>query len=197
MYRRNAKGISDSVWSNLMKEASWIEILEVIRSNGSEKAAGMDGVSCDLVRMYAEPSNGSPSPVLEILTPLINTSLRLGATLPSWRKAIISMIPKRKDDGTFTSLINEMRPISVLQEFGKIAAKLLSNRLGEILVAYPKILNSAQRAFLRDGCTSQCITTVLNVLEDFKGKGGGSLFLLAYDQVKAYDSPILYDPCQS
>ena len=157
----------------------------------------MDGVSCDLMRMYAEPSNGSPSPVLEILTVLINTSLRLGATLPSWRKAIISMIPKRKDDGTFTSLINEMRPISVLQEFGKISAKLLSNRLGEILLAYPKILNSAQRAFLRDGCTSQCITTVLNVLEDFKGKGGGSLFLLAYDQVRHTIVSTPLRPCQS
>ena len=147
-----------------MKEASWTEILEVIRSNGSEKAAGLDGVSCDLVRMYTEPSNGSPSPALEILTALVNTSLRLGVTLPSWRKAIISMIPKRKDDGTFTSLINEMRPISVLQEFGKISAKLLSNRLGEILLVHPEILNPAQRVFLRDGCTS-------HVLEDFKCKG--------------------------
>src|SRR6185503_3054787 len=66
----------------------------------------------------------------------------------------------------------------------------LSNRLGDIFLAYPNILNPAQRAFLRDGCTSQCINTLLNILEDFKGKRkkGGSLFLIAYDLVKAYDS---------
>ena len=102
------------------------------------------------------------------------------------------MIPKRKDDGSLTSLINEMRPISVLQEFGKISAKLLSNRLGKILLQQPNLLNSAQRAFLKDGCTAQCLSTLLNVIEDFQARKRtdktASLFLLAYDQVKAYDS---------
>jgi hypothetical protein len=39
-------------------------------------------------------------------------------------------------------------------------------------------------------CTSQCINIALNVFEDFKEKQktGGRLFVLAYDQVKAYDS---------
>jgi hypothetical protein len=106
------------------------------------------------------------------------------------------MIPKRKDDGSLTTLINEMRPISVLQEFGKISAKLLSNRLGKILLQQPSLLNSAQRAFLKDGCTAQCLNTLLNVLEDFqtrkKTDKAASLFLLAYDQVKAYDSVQAY-----
>jgi hypothetical protein len=101
------------------------------------------------------------------------------------------MIPKRKDDGSFTSKISEMRPISVLQEFGKISAKLLSDRLGKILLRHPHLLNSAQRAFLKDGCTAQCINSLLNVLEDFREKKlkdpSARLFLLAYDQVKAYD----------
>src|SRR5690242_19667224 len=89
-----------------------------------------------------------------------------------------------------------MRPISVLQEFGKIAAKLLSNRLGKILLQQPNLLNSAQRAFLKDGCTAQCLNTLLNVIEDFqtrkKTDKSASLFLLAYDQVKAYDSVQAY-----
>jgi ribonuclease HI len=51
-------------------------------------------------------------------------------------------------------------------------------------------MTQAQRAFLKDGCTSQCINIALNVFEDFKEKQktGGRLFVLAYDQVKAYDS---------
>jgi len=152
---------------------------------------GWDGVNCDLVEIHSDSPDDNPSPFLEILTHLINTSLCQGRTLKSWRKAIISMIPKRKDDGSLTTKISEMRPISVLQEFGKISAKLLSKRLGKILLEYPHLLNPAQRAFLKDGCTAQCTNTLLNVLEDFQLKKkkdkACSLFLLAYDQVKAYD----------
>ena len=114
----------------------------------------------------------------------------------SWRKAIVSMIPKKKEDGSFTSLVTEMRPISVLQEFGKIASKILANRMGIILLKHPQVMNRAQRAFLRDGCTAQCINVALNVLEDFQEKkrkySKAQLFLLAYDQVKAYDSVQAY-----
>src|SRR3954462_9511750 len=157
-------------WTGLMDSASWKDIREIIVSNGSNKSAGWDGVNCDLVELHTEDSLEQPTPTLELLTLLVNTALRSGATLKSWRKAIISMIPKRKDDGSLTDMIGEMRPISVLQEFGKISAKLLSNRLGSILLSHPHLLNSAQRAFLKDGCTGQCINSILNVLEDFQEK---------------------------
>jgi len=53
-------------------------------------------------------------------------------------------------------------------------------------------MNSSQRAFLKDGSTSQCLNIALNILEDFKEKSKTAqdctLFLLAYDQEKAYDS---------
>lgn len=102
------------------------------------------------------------------------------------------MIPKRKDDGSFTNLIREMRPISVLQEFGKLASKILADRIGATLLEDPKILSNAQRAFLRDGSVRQCLTTLINVFEDFREKrsrdSSKELFFLSYDQVKAYDS---------
>jgi len=161
MYSRHAKGIPLVTWSGLMEPTDWKEVRGVIASNGPNKSAGYDGVNCDLVELHSEDSIDEPSPFLEILTYLINISFRNGQTIKSWRKAIISMIPKRKDDGSFTSKISEMRPISVLQEFGKISAKLLSDRLGKILLRHPHLLNSAQRAFLKDGCTAQCINSLL------------------------------------
>ena len=101
------------------------------------------------------------------------------------------MIPKKKEDGSFTNMIHEMRPISVLQEFGKISSKVLANRFGDILVGTPSIMTRSQRAFLRDGSTSQCLDIALNVLEDFQEKKKSDpkavLYMLAYDQVKAYD----------
>ena len=103
------------------------------------------------------------TPCLRVLTNIINRAFQQGETVKSWRKAIISMIPKRRDDGSCTSLIKEMRPISVLQEFGKLASKILADRIGRILLKVPGIPTEAQRAFLRDGSTRQCIGTLVNI----------------------------------
>ena len=54
MYSRQAKGISSATWSNLMKPVDWKEVLQTIKSSGSEKAAGLDGVSSDLVKILTE-----------------------------------------------------------------------------------------------------------------------------------------------
>src|SRR6202012_5546697 len=93
-----------------------------------------------------------------------------------WRKSIVSMIPKRKADGSFTSKVEDMRPISVMQELAKATSKILANRLGKIFLDSPYLLNRAQRAFLKNGCINQCIHTAINIFEDFRerqrlGKG--------------------------
>jgi len=147
MYNRNAKNIPSDVWADLMMPTDWKELLEVIQSTGSNKAAGIDGVSSDLVKLLVEDSVSQPTALLKILVILINETLATGNTPICWRKAIISMIPKRKDDGSMTNLVGEMRPISVLQEFGKISSKLLAVRMGEIILRNPKVMNKAQRAF--------------------------------------------------
>src|ERR1700722_5177393 len=137
---------------------------------GKEKAAGWDGMNCDVVRLMVENSEEGPSPFLLLLTELINVSLTSGQTPLSWRKAIISMIPKKKEDGSVSKEVKDMRPISVLQEFGKIASKILAVRLGKILLQNPEVMTPSQRAFLKDGSISQCLSIALNVLEDFKEK---------------------------
>ena len=76
------------------------------------------------------------------------------------------MIPKKKEDGS-VQRGKDMRPISVLQEFGKIASKILAVRLGKILLQNPEVMTPSQRAFLKDGSISQCLNIVLN---GFQGK---------------------------
>jgi hypothetical protein len=78
-----------------------------------------------------------PGPLRELLTTLINVAFRTGASLPSWRKAVITMIPKKKEDGKWTDKVRDMRPISVLQEFGKMASKILATRIGDRILATP------------------------------------------------------------
>jgi hypothetical protein len=170
MYSRDAKGIDQDTWRDLMKPCTSSELLQTILEGGKEKAAGYDGVDADLVRLLTMDSKEQLAPLLRMLLLLINVAFESGKTLESWRKAVVSMIPKRKEDGSLTTLIGEMRPISVLQEFGKIASKILANRLGEVMLKQPSLMTRAQRAFLKDGSTTQCLNTALNILEDFQVK---------------------------
>jgi hypothetical protein len=68
MYNRQAKKISSQIWTGLMAQSDWKEIRSTIVSNGTEKSAGWDGVSCDLVYLHSEDSEKKPSPFLEILS---------------------------------------------------------------------------------------------------------------------------------
>jgi hypothetical protein len=146
-------------------------------------------VSIDLIKLMMLSED---SAALETLTDLVNAAIKKGESWRCWRKSIISMIPKRKPDGSKTSKVDDMRPISVMQEFAKVTSKVLAHRLGDILLESPDILNRAQRAFLRNGCINQCIQTALNVFEDFKElkrrEEKAQLYVIAYDQQKAYDS---------
>jgi exonuclease III len=187
MYCRHAKGIQSETWAGLMERVSSQELRETIQDMDKHKAPGYDGVNSDLVKLLTLSSENEA--ILGSLLDLVNEALGKGLTLESWRKSMISMVPKKKEDGSYTSTVAEMRPISVMQEFAKIASKILANRLGRILLESPTILNRAQRAFLRNGCINQCILTAINIFEDFRErKNQGELFLITYDQQKAYDS---------
>ena len=182
MYDRKAKNIPSHIWQDLIREPPPSEILEVIKKIPNDKAAGYDGVEINLIKLLVE---GDETPLTTILVSLLKVAFTAGATLPSWRKSVITMIPKRKEDGSWTEKVKDMRPISVLQEFGKIAAKILAERWGKILLEQPHILNSAQRAFIKDGCVQQCISTALNVFEDARErKDNKDLYVVSYDQEK-------------
>ena len=188
MYDRKAKGIEAQMWSSLMKEISASELREMISKSESDKAPGYDGTSIGLIKLL---TLSEETAILETLTELINAAIRKGESWRSWRKSIISMIPKKKSDGSLTTKVEDMRPISVMQEFAKLTSKIFANRIGLVLLESPQLLNRAQRAFLRNGCINQCIQMALNVFEDFRERlrsnNKAQLYIIAYDQQKAYD----------
>jgi hypothetical protein len=51
-------------------------------------------------------------------------------------------------------------------------------------------MDAAQRGFLQQGCTAQCVDVLVDILEDLHtGKTSNSpLLAMLYDQSKAYDS---------
>ena len=70
MYNRQAKSVDQGTWRDLMSPATWKEVKEVIDSNGTNKSAGWDGVTSDLVKPHTEDSSDSPTPLLELLSGL-------------------------------------------------------------------------------------------------------------------------------
>ena len=160
--------------------------------SGGRQERRTDRVSINLLKVVTDCRVGDTIPLATCaLVAIINASFRAGVIAPWFKKGVITMIPKQSV-GSQTANIADYRPITLLSEIGKTASRILANRICNILARNPHILNAAQRAFIKDGNTAQCIDTVLDVFEDFKTRRGKSskerLFFLSYDQSKAYDS---------
>ena len=101
----------------------------------------------------------------------------------------ICFLPKVKVGGEFTVDVEEMRPITLLPELGKLVNRIVAKRICRILQDHPDLLHGAQRGFVKDGNVSQCINTVLDVFEDRQEhKRKSKLFVVSYDLRKAFDS---------
>ena len=104
-------------------------------------------------------------------------------------RGLIRFVPKGRLSGLPD--VEDMRPITLLSEIGKVPSRILASRVSAILDAKPELLHVAQRAFLSNGDVSQCIHTALDVFEDFrslKRNNGKALHVMSYDVQKAYDS---------
>jgi hypothetical protein len=102
------------------------------------------------------------------------------------------MIPK---PGKPTDDVANMRPITLLPELGKLTSRILANRLSATLHRKPHLLHAAQRAYLRDGDSKQCISTLLDLIEDYSDRTtregddlATDLVVTSYDIRKAFDS---------
>jgi len=187
VYSRKAKGIQDQIWSSLMSPVTIREVLDTINSLKSGTASDMDGNSSDTLKLFFT----TDSPLTPYLVSLINHILVAGDVPRSWKLHYISLIEKTPGSLQAETLEKDVRPISIINEYAKLVSKLLANRLNQILLDQ-EVVTPAQRAFLKNGSVHQCITTMLNILEDALHKRRlrpkASLYLILYDQAKAYDS---------
>jgi len=182
------------LFSDIMRPAGVDEMLSCLRSTGSGKAPGFDLVSVDLLRIICDDGL-CLDPLVKgisasVLLMLCNASMALGVVPRHAKTGIICMIPKGGAGGTVSD-VEDMRPITLLSELGKLTGRILAERVSIVLSGNPSLLHPSQRAFLKNGDTGQCIDMVLDVFEDFnrcKRPVGGELFVASYDQAKAYHS---------
>ena len=178
-------------------------IVEVLAACSSDTAAGHDGLSAGLLKLAVcrleaetvEPHGHDPNTSLRpagaasALALLSSWAFELGIQTPHVTRGLVRMLPK--EFGQDAPDAGSMRPITLLSEVGKVPSRVIARRLNAAFAAKPSLLHPAQRAFIANGDTSQCIGTVVDILEDFnasKRAAGGQLHVVAYDVAKAFDA---------
>ena len=174
-YARPHSKVDATAWEGLMSDCTAEDLQAILFQAPFHRSPGRDGVPLDLLKIGARPPAVLPidaaSPFVRALACLVNACLRTGVCPPSLKKGIIVLVPK---PGKVADRPEHMRPITLLPEMGKLITRLLAARLTRALHKHPTALHSAQRAYLVDGSSRQCLSTLLDVIEDYREKRGKS-----------------------
>ncbi|GJW77700.1 RNA-directed DNA polymerase, eukaryota [Tanacetum coccineum] len=156
---RFPKTISEDQSQDLEREVSKQEIKTAVWGCGTDKSPGPDGFSFGFYRHFW--------PVIEHdVYMAVNHFFIHGEIPPGCNSSFIALIPKVPD----ANLVKDFRPISLIGSIYKIIAKILSNRLVNVL---GDIVNEVQSAFIAerqmlDGEWSDGnISTLIHVLKCF------------------------------
>ena len=170
-----------------------------------ETSPGLDGISTGVIKILTNTyfnqdttQNEEYTPTLKLLVAYTNASLRLGKIAHSQKRGLICMHPKPGKD---PKLLSNRRPITLLPELGKLPFRLIAHRLTDILHHHPNILDPAQRAYITDGSTKQCLELLMEITKHFNKQNNANranktteelqqenLIILCYDIKKAFDS---------
>jgi len=127
------------------------ELNIAIRRLKVNKSPGTDGFISEWYKSVREPL--SP-----MLLATFNWILKGGVVPPSWREAIISVIPKEGKDKTECG---NYRPISVLNVDYKLFTSILARRLDVII---PELIHPDQTGFVRLRQTQDNIRRSLHIM---------------------------------
>jgi hypothetical protein len=186
----------DVLWNRPTAPCTLEEMFYTILDAPTGKSPGHDGIPMDLFKLLIGADRGATppapdleNPVLQFLTAFVNAALRTGCCPSSLKSGVIVMIPK---PGKESDNAADMRPITLLPELGKLVARILAKRITRTLHEKPDLLCHAQRAYLLDGSSRQCLSAVLDIIDDFKEERKRDpdveLILTSYDVKKAFDS---------
>ena len=102
----------------------------------NNKSPGSDGITTEFYKIFWND-------IKKFYIDSLNHSYQCGALTELQNQSIISLIPKSDKD---TSILENWRPISLLNVDYKIATKTIANRLKKVL---PKLIHDSQTGFLK------------------------------------------------
>ena len=145
-----------------------------IESLAKNRSPGNDGLTVEFYLMFFEH-------IKDILTSSFNIAHVRGELSSSQKQAVITLINKKGKD---RQLIENWRPISLLNVDYKIASKAISKRLHNII---PKLVDISQTGFVKNRLIGDTVR-VLNDIIELSQSRKENVTLLMIDFEKAFDS---------
>ena len=145
-----------------------------IKQMKNNKSPGSNGISIEFYKIFWNS-------IKTYLVNSLNYSFENQNLTELQKQSIITLLPKPGKD---TSLLDNWRPISLLNVDYKIATKSIANRLKDIL---PSIIHSSQTGFLKNRYIGENIRLLFEVLDDVE-KFNKPALLFFSDFEKAFDS---------
>ena len=173
--RKYLKDINPANCSFKFQEVTIQQILQILKSTKSTKAAGIDTIPARIVKDIAEEISAP-------LTFLINSSLSIGLFPTAEKTAKVTPLYKSGD----RSNIDNYRPISVLNIISKTFERVVFNQLSNYLKEN-NLLTDYQYGFRKNRSTRDAVTKLTDHIKESmdKSKVTGALYM---DLRKAFDT---------
>lgn len=150
------------------------ECLEALKEMKNMKSPGSDGLTAEFYKLYWND-------IKEHYINSINYSFENGTLTELQKQGIITLLPK-KDKNTL--LIENWRPISLLNVDYKIATKTIANRIKRVLNS---LINVNQTGFIKGRYIGENVRTIIELIEETNENNKPGLIFFA-DFQKAFDS---------
>lgn len=166
--------VSEEENKTLISEITIEELNSAISRFKASKSPGTDGFTAEWYKALREQ-------LTPILLRTFNWILQEKKIPPSWREAIISLIPK---EGKDKLECGNYRPISILNVDYKLFTSILSHRIDRIL---PRLIHTDQTGFIRQRQTHDNLRRTLHIVNHINQQNIEAI-LISLDAEKAYDS---------
>ena len=148
--------------------------MKAIKEMKNQKSPGSDGITTEFYKLFWNE-------IKEHFLKSINFSFQKQELTELQKQSIITLLPKPGKD---TTLLENWRPISLLNVDYKIATKVIANRIKNVL---PKLIHESQTGFMKGRYIGENIRLIFETLEHVDDhKLPGILFFSDFE--KAFDS---------